>query len=222
MQRDSHAPTRHVAARRRHPRRDDGPRPRVRPGEGRHPRVEAPRLGAPVDAGDQGDRGRQAGLPGHRRAQPPRRRQGVPHARAGEALPRGDGRGRRARGGQPRRRLGPTAQGDPRRARRGPPRPIPHLRPHRLLRHRRAGLVGPRGGAAGRELRGRGQGAEVPQDAGPGRPLQGRPLPAGRRPEARPDLGGLRPVQAAGRDPHGATPAPSSRRSTGSASAGTS
>ena len=43
-----------------------------------------------------------------------------------------------------------------------------------------------------RELRGRGQGAEVPQDAGPGRPLQGRPLPAGRRPEARPDLGGLR------------------------------
>ena len=36
-----------------------------------------------------------------------------------------------------------------------------------------------RGGAARRELRGRGQGAEVPQDAGPGRPLPRRPLPAG-------------------------------------------
>ena len=53
-----------------------------------------------------------------------------------------------------------------------------------------------------RELRGRRQGAEVPQDARPGRPLQGRPAHARRRPEARPDLGGLRPVQAARRDPH--------------------
>ena len=61
----------------------------------------------------------------------------------------GDGRGRRARGGQPRRRLGPEAQGDARRPRRGPSRPIPHLRPHRLRRHRRAGLVGSRGRAAG-------------------------------------------------------------------------
>ena len=115
----------------------------------------------------------------------------------------GDGRGRRAHGGQPRRRLGREAQGDARRARRGPSRPVPHLRPHRLRRHRRAGLVGPRGRAAGRELRGRGQGAEVPQVAGPGRPLQGRPVPAGRRPQARPDLGSLRQLQAAGRDPHG-------------------
>ena len=68
---------------------------------------------------------------------------------------------------QPRRRLGRPAQGDARRTRRGPPRPLPHVRPRQLRRHRRPGLGRARGQAARRELQGRGQGAEVPQDARP-------------------------------------------------------
>ena len=76
--------------------------------------------------------------------------------------------------------------------------------------------------AAGRELRGRRQGPEVPQDARPGRPLQGRPPRAGRRPEARPDLGGLcRDTSGPSRSTP-ATPARSSRRWIASTSAGTS
>ena len=124
------------------------------------------------------------------------------HARAGQALPRRDGRGRRPHGGQPRRRLG--------RRLKETLAALDEAHPGRFLTYALidfAGIDDPgwsdrEAARLRRELRGRRQGPEVPQDARPRRPLQGRPVRAGRRPQARPDLGSLRPLQAAGRDPH--------------------